>query len=314
MLEQQMQIGLDAVEERLSAVITCDVDTLRDASLHIISSGGKRVRPRVALLAYLASGGQNILDAVDAACAMEMIHTASLVHDDINDHSALRRGKISVHERWGRTFALLTGDYMFTKVYELMASYGVAANKVMAHAATTLVEGETLQASAAKAGEMNRETYKKVIERKTASLFVAAAELGSLIAGGDEETRQALSDYGKYLGSTFQIVDDILDLIGDPEEMGKPRGLDVAQNRGVAIAHANGIAVQEAVAVAPAPVADDPITRMLNKLRESGAVEVARVQADIMAQKARDALSQVPPSPAVDELAALIEQVIDRKK
>lgn len=312
MLNETLQIGIDAVEKRLSSSIGTDIETLHDASLHIIESGGKRVRPRVAMLAYIASGGQDVLDVVDAAAAVEMIHTASLVHDDINDHSALRRGKVSVHKRWGRTFALLTGDYMFTKVYELMAPYGVEPNKVMAHAAKTLVEGETLQALAAKSGDMDRETYKQVIERKTASLFIAAAELGAVIAGADEEVRQALSDYGKYVGNCFQIVDDILDLVGDPEEMGKPKGLDVAQNRGVAIAHGNGSNSNGHTAVIESE-SDDPIERMLNKLRASGAVEVARIEADRMAEKARAALSKLNPSPAVSAMEAIIDEVLERK-
>lgn len=312
MLDETLRLGVEAVEKRLSASIDSDVETLHDASLHIIESGGKRVRPRVAMLAYIASGGQDVLDVVDAAAAVEMIHTASLVHDDINDHSALRRGQVSVHKRWGRTFALLTGDYMFTKVYELMAPYGVEPNKVMAHAAKTLVEGETLQARAAKAGEMDRETYKQVIERKTASLFIAAAELGAVIAGGDENVRQALSDYGKYLGNCFQIVDDILDLIGDPEEMGKPKGLDVSQNRGVAVAHGNRVDNNGHVAVMEDQT-DDPVERMLQKLRESGAVDVARMEADRMADKAREALSKLQPSPAVSEMAAIVDEVLDRK-
>ncbi len=310
MLEQTMQLGVNVVEERLSKSIDCDVETLRDASLHIIDSGGKRVRPRVAILAYLASGGQDIYDVIDAAAAVEMIHTASLVHDDINDHSALRRGQISVHKRWGRTFALLTGDYMFTKVYELMAPYGVEPNKIMANAAKTLVEGETLQALAAKAGEMNRETYKQVIERKTASLFIAAAELGAVIAGADENVRSALSDYGKFLGNCFQIVDDILDLVGDPEEMGKPRGLDVSQNRGVAVANSSSLNNQVAVA---AEEIEDPIERMMQQLRESGAVEIARLEADRMAEKAHAALAKLEPSPAVTEMGQIIDQVLERK-
>ncbi len=312
MLDSQMKIGLDAVEETLTTVIDSDVETLFDASRHIISSGGKRVRPRVILLAYLAAGGEMITDAVDAAAAVELVHTATLVHDDINDHSALRRGQASVHKQWGRTFALLTGDYMFAKVYEMMSPYGVECNKIMSSAAVTLVEGETLQAAAAKKGEMDRETYKQVIERKTASLFSAGARMGAVIAGADDELKEALTTYGHYLGVTFQIVDDILDLIGDPEEMGKPAGLDMAQNRGVGMT-VNGSNGHTAVLEAPA-VAADPIEAMMAKLRSSGAVDIARAEADRMAQRAYDALENVPPSPARDELSRLVDMVLDRKK
>ena len=167
------------------------------------------------------------------AAAVEMVHTATLVHDDINDHSLMRRGKIAVHARWGRTFALLAGDYLFTKVYELMAPYGTPYNVIMADACVKLVEGETLQAIAAKEGDMDRETYKTIISRKTASLFEAASRMGAILGGGDDEMTDALGAYAYNLGLTFQIVDDILDIIGDPEAMGKPVGIDMPQGRGV---------------------------------------------------------------------------------
>lgn len=309
MLQTQIETGLKAVEAALQNSINSDVETLYDASLHIIQSGGKRIRPRIALLAYVLAGGNDDMgDVAKAAAAVELVHTATLVHDDINDHSAMRRGKVSVHARWGRTFALLTGDYMFAKVYAMMAPLGTDANKVMADAAVTLVEGETIQARAAKAGVMDRETYKTVIERKTASLFIASAELGAILAGADEKTRTCLREYGRYVGLTYQIVDDILDLIGDPETMGKPAGLDMAQNRGVGMTtNGNGhTAVLEAEE-------DDPIARMMRQLRESGAVDVARIEADNMAQKAREALYQLPRSEARDQLESIIDLVRDRE-
>lgn len=315
MVETQLNEGLKAVEEALVGLIDTDVQTLNDASLHIITSGGKRVRPQVAFLAYMAAGGTDVLDVVNAAAAVELVHTASLVHDDINDHSALRRGKISVHARWGRTFALLTGDYMFAKVYQMMTPYNRAANKVMSQAAVTLVEGETLQADAAKRGELDRETYKRVIERKTASLFKASAELGGIIAGADEQTIHLLGEYGQRLGMTFQLTDDILDLIGDPEEMGKPAGLDMAQNRGVAAVNDNGNGVAGVAIAAPVDVdSQDPLAAMMQKLRESGAVEIARVQADRMAELAREALYQLPPSESRNRLDGIIDTVLDRTK
>lgn len=310
MAENLMDKGLTAVEEKLSSVVESNVSVLEDAGLHIISSGGKRLRPRLALLAYLATGGQNLDEVIPMAAAVEMVHTATLVHDDINDHSLTRRGKATIHARWGRTFALLTGDFLFTKVYEMMAPYGANYNVIMADACTRLVEGETLQAAAAKAGEMDRETYKDIISLKTASLFEAAAKMGAMLGGGNEKERQALADYAYNLGLAFQIVDDILDIIGDPEAMGKPIGTDLAQNRGVMATQNGGVATIEKTQTAV--VEDDPIAAMMSRLRESGAVEIARMQANEMANRARTALTHIPPSPYRDNMEELIDMVMER--
>lgn len=312
MLNNTLASGLEAVETQLQTIVNSDVQLLADAGLHIISSGGKRLRPQLAILAYLAAGGQDLAVVIPAAAAVEMVHTATLVHDDINDHSLLRRGKITVHAKWGRTFALLAGDYLFTKVYELMASYPSEYNQIMAGACIRLVEGETMQAEAAKAGVMDRETYKTIISRKTASLFEAGARMGAMLAGAGETTVEALADYAYNLGLTFQIVDDILDIIGDPEEMGKPVGVDIAQHRGV-MAVQDGV-MEEVTAVTAVAEADDPIARMMARLRESGAVEVARRQAEQMAQRARAALDAIPESEARQEMAALIDLVLNRQK
>jgi octaprenyl-diphosphate synthase len=309
MVKKIVHEGLEAVEKQLRDIVKSDVDVLQDAGLHIIKSGGKRLRPQLGILAYLAAGGQDVSRVIPMSAAIEMVHTATLVHDDINDHSMTRRGQITVHARWGRTFALLAGDYLFTKVYELMAPYPSNYNVIMADATTKLVEGETLQAAAAKAGNMDRETYKTIISRKTASLFEAAARMGAMLADASEELVEALASYAYNLGLTFQIVDDILDIIGDPDTLGKPVGTDIAQNRGVMATQNGGLAVQEAVA----EIEDDPIARMMANLRESGAVEIARMQAEETAVRARTALANVPPSPARTEMENLIEMVLDRQ-
>lgn len=314
MASYELQEGLTAVEEKLESVVNSSVQILEDAGRHIITSGGKRVRPQLALLAYLAVGGEELADVIPMAAAVEMVHTATLVHDDINDHSMTRRGKVTVHAKWGRTFALLTGDYLFTKVYEMMAPYGPNYNVIMADACTRLVEGETLQAAAAKAGSMDRETYKQIISLKTASLFEASARMGAMLGGADDDVIEALATYGYNLGLTFQIVDDILDIIGDPETLGKPVGSDVAQNRGVVAVQNGGAAVQTAeepaTAVAEAP---NPIEQMMARLRESGAIDVARLQAAEMAERARQALAAVPPSPYRDEMESMIDLVLQRQ-
>ncbi len=306
-------VGLEAVEDALVAAIDSEVPLLNDASRHILTSGGKHLRPHIAMLAYLAVGGEDLMDAVPMAAAVEMVHTATLVHDDINDHSLLRRGRPSVHARWGRTFALLTGDYMFAKVYQLMAPYGPAYNVIMANACTQLVEGETLQAVSAKAGEIDRDTYKRIVALKTASLFEASARMGALIGGGTPEEVDALADYAYNLGIAFQVVDDILDVIGDPEALGKPVGADLSQGRGAFVAQGERaiLTLQPAVEVAVVEE-DDPIKRMMAKLRTSGAIEMAQRQAAEMVARARRALAPIGPSPARDELDALTNLVLER--
>ena len=301
--------GLVAVESALTNAVDSDVEALHDASHHIISSGGKRIRPQVALLAYLAAGGDDLETAVPMAAALEMVHTATLVHDDINDHSLTRRGQVTVHAKWGRTFALLTGDYLFTKVYELMAPYGTPYNAIMSDACIRLVEGETLQASAAKVGTMDAETYKTIISRKTASLFEAGAEMGARLAGADDAIVEMFIAYAHNLGLTFQIVDDILDIVGDPETMGKDVGLDLAQHRGVMAAR------DDDGSAAPITTTEsEDVQEMISQLRDSGAVEIARMQAAEVARRARVALEPVTDSPAKQALLALVDLVMDRDK
>lgn len=307
----QVEKALLGVDKSLRQAIQTDVELLHEASKHIVSSGGKRVRPRIALLSYLAAGGQNIEDVVPLAAAVELVHTATLVHDDINDHSLTRRGKISVHARWGRTFALLTGDYLFTKVYELMAPYGPDFNVLMADACVKLVEGETLQAEAAKAGVIDQRTYQEIIDRKTASLFEAAARMGAGYANGSDVVIEALSRYAHYLGLAFQIVDDVLDIIGDPQTLGKPVGSDVVQGAGAVLAQ-NGRESGD-IAVLTIEEEPDPIKRMMSQLRASGAVDVAMAQALELAGRARSELLRLPASPARNELEELIDLVVDRQ-
>lgn len=317
MIEKMIEQGLEAVDRNLSWMIASDVKLLEEAGRHIVTSGGKRIRPRLTMLAYLAAGAPTLDAVIPMAAAVELVHTATLVHDDINDHSTTRRGKDTVHVRWGRTFALLTGDYLFAKVYEMMAPYGADYNRLMSGACVRLVEGETLQAAAAKAGQMDRETYKTIISRKTASLFEVGARMAAMLAGADEKVIAGLSEYAYNMGLTFQIVDDILDIIGDPETMGKPVGSDLAQGRGVMVTQ-NGRKMGGhdgplATAVTEAPE-HDPVQAMMTRLRESGAVEVARLQALETAQRARQALAAVPDSAARDVLMEMVDLVIEREQ
>src|SRR5258708_27814671 len=205
------ELALQAIDNLLKSIVNSDVDVLRDASHHILEAGGKRVRPRLTLLAYEAVGGKNLDEAYPIAAAVELVHTATLVHDNINYHSSIRPGRPTVNARWGRPFALLTGCYLFTKVYELMAPYK-DLNIVFADATVALVEGETLQAAAAKSGQLDRETYTRIIAKKTASRFAAATKVEAVLGGGTLCQLNALEQYGLNLRLAFHIPAPILHL------------------------------------------------------------------------------------------------------
>lgn len=305
-LKQLVNNGLEAVEEAMFDVTNSDVEVLRDASHHILSSGGKRVRPRLLLLSYLALGGTDTNYVAKPAAAVELMHTASVVHDDINDHGIMRRGSPSVNSIWGRTFALLTGDFLFTAVYELMAAYK-DLNIDLASSATALVEGETLQASAVKDNNFTREIYMEIIARKTAALFRAAGEIGAKLANGSQEQITALANFGFNIGLAFQIVDDILDIIADEEQLGKTSGIDIEQGRGLGVAlQANGNHGTATMVQA------DPMESIKRKMLEGDTIEKGRQQAKQLVESAIMGLSVIPDSDAKNALVNLAYLIIER--
>lgn len=300
-LPDAVEQALDAIQAAMFNVVDSDVPVLRDASRHILEAGGKRLRPRLALLTFAAAGGTDMSPVVPVAAAIELMHTASVVHDDINDHGVVRRGRPSVNAVWGRTFALLTGDYLFAKVYELMAPYK-DLNIVLAEASVALVEGETLQAAAVKENRLTREVYYEIIGRKTAALFRAPARLGALLAGGSPAQVDALGEFGYRIGLAFQIVDDILDLTGSTETIGKTSGLDIEQGKGFAAVSSDGEADTT-----------DPMDTIRQKLLKGSAIDEARVAARSLVDSAIAELDIVPDSEAKDALIELAGQVIERK-
>ncbi|MBN1680374.1 MAG: polyprenyl synthetase family protein [Anaerolineae bacterium] len=311
------QTPLQAVENLLRSVTHSTVPLLHETSQHILLAGGKRLRPRLTLLSFEAAGGTDYELVVPLAAAIEIIHTATLIHDDINDHGTLRRGRETINSRWGRTFALLTGDYLFTKTYQLMASYPVVINQILADAATELVEGETLQVKAAKEGTLDRETYLEIISKKTAALFVAASKLGAIAADAPPAWIDALSTFSFNLGLAFQIIDDVLDLIADSHQLGKNTGVDLKQARGIAIALQNGGSAAAAPAAVAVGVGNIDPERMVTETLLSAhslddAVRKGREKAQELVDLASASLNILPASAAVDALRDLMHLVITR--
>ncbi|MBN2304682.1 MAG: polyprenyl synthetase family protein [Anaerolineae bacterium] len=321
--------SLQAVNDLLLSISKSSVALLSETSAHILGAGGKRLRPRLVLLAHAAVGGDDFERVVPLAAAVEIIHTATLVHDDINDHGTLRRGRETVNSRWGGTFALLTGDYMFTRAYLLMAPFSSELNTILAQAALDLVEGETLQIKAARQGELDRDLYYEIISKKTASLFAAAVELGAAAGNASPEWRAALREYAFNLGLAFQITDDVLDLVADTHQLGKNAGIDVAQGRGIAVAldgnhgsdhgsgsGSDGAAVAALAALsqdtAPGPLKESLIDAGINGDALDAAIQKGRGKAAELAARAAVCLDALPPSAACDELRALADQVVRR--
>ncbi len=311
-----LEQALTATDQLMWDAVASDVRVLQDAGRHIVAAGGKRVRPQLLFLAYETVGGQDLQRAVPIAAAVELVHTATLVHDDINDHGVTRRGRVTINERWGRTFALLAGDFLFTKVYELMAPYQ-DLNITLAEATVALVEGETLQAEAAKNNTLNRDIYQRIVAKKTASLFRAAGMLGAQLGSASKQDTEVLGEYGFFLGLAFQIVDDLLDLTGDPRLMGKDARVDVSQGKGVASAYAatgngNGKFNPTALLEAAPEGQSDPFIAMKRRLIEGGAVEEGRQMARIVGAQALASLAHFPASNAKKGLEELVALVLER--
>jgi octaprenyl-diphosphate synthase len=307
--------SLGAAEELMLAATRSSVPLLGETTAHILAAGGKRLRPHLVLLAHEAVGGSDVDYVIPLAAAVEIIHTATLVHDDINDHGTLRRGRETVNSRWGTTFALLTGDYMFTKTYQIMAPYPVELNQILTKACIELVEGETLQIQASKRGILDRDTYFAIISKKTAALFVACARLGATAAKASPEAIEALAQFAFRLGLAFQITDDILDLVADAQQLGKNTGVDRRQGRGIAAVREDGrgkVSAPEAAVAEPSGILSLVEESLPQEYTLDAVVALGRQQARGLADAAIACLNILPPSPAADQLRAMAHQAVER--
>ncbi|QGT99046.1 Heptaprenyl diphosphate synthase component II [Candidatus Syntrophocurvum alkaliphilum] len=220
---------LDIIEEDLSKHIDTNVSLLMNASTHLVKAGGKRLRPAFTLLtAKLYSN--DLEDVIPMAVALELIHMATLVHDDVIDNSDTRRGADTVKKNWGNRLSLYSGNFVFARSLSLIASYNRSdLVDVLADASMRICEGEIYQMLSSYNTEQSLKDYLRRIERKTALLISVSCQLGAMIKNAKKEEVLAIQRYGYYLGMAFQITDDILDFIADEQTLGKPTGSDIRQ-------------------------------------------------------------------------------------
>jgi octaprenyl-diphosphate synthase len=305
-----------AVDDLIRANLNSEVPLVEEIAEYLIEAGGKRLRPLLVLLCAKACKYQGH-HHVKLAAVIEFLHTAMLLHDDVVDDSDLRRGRETVNTAWGNAPSVLVGDFLHSRAFEMMVDIGnIRVMRILSRATNVIAEGEVQQLSFIRNPATTEAQYMEIISRKTAMLFQAAAHVGAVIAGADEKTEHALRDYGLHLGIAFQMVDDQLDYLGTPNELGKNIGDDLAEGKmtlPLIVAMRNAKPDQKAFvenAIRNGGVENFP--EMLQLVHATGALKYTSEQANSQRCKAMGCLSNVADSEFKDSMSTLINFVVDR--
>jgi octaprenyl-diphosphate synthase len=286
---------MQAVDRVVRARLHSEVPLIRQVAEYIIGGGGKRLRPALVVLSAGAFGYQGARHH-ELAAVIEFIHTATLLHDDVVDESALRRGQATANSLFGNAASVLVGDFVYSRAFQMMVEAGdIRILEVLAEATNVIAEGEVLQLMNCRNPDIEEEGYLQVIRCKTAKLFEAATRIGALLGGASADAEAAMARYGAHLGTAFQLIDDVLDYSGDHTVIGKNVGDDLAEGKPtLPLIHAmrKGSATQVA-AVRRAIEAGglEELPAVLEAIRDTGALEYARDRASAEAQLARGELA-----------------------
>lgn len=306
------------VNEMILSRAGSDVEMIPEVANHLISSGGKRLRPMMTLAAARMFGYEGD-GHVRLATAVEFMHTATLLHDDVVDESDLRRGKSTARMIWGNQASVLVGDFLLGQAFKMMVDVGsLDALDVLATSASVIAEGEVMQLAAAKNMETTEDEYLAVIKAKTAALFSAAAEVGPIIAGVQRSDRAALRDYGLNLGLAFQLVDDALDYGGSAADLGKNTGDDFREGKitlPVILSYRRGTDDERAFwkhAIEDGASDDASLEKAIGLMTKHGAIADTVQRARHFGEIARDALAPLKATPQKDALIEVIDFCISR--
>ncbi len=310
--------GMERVNRLILSKAGSDVQMIPEVANHLISSGGKRLRPMLTLAAASLYGYEGEHDVL-LACAVEFMHTATLLHDDVVDESAMRRGKSTARMIWGNQASVLVGDFLLGQAFKMMVDAGsMDALDVLSTAATVIAEGEVMQLSAAKNMETTEDDYLAVVRAKTAALFAAAAEVGPIIANKGKAERNALKSYGMNLGLAFQLVDDVLDYGGKVAELGKNTGDDFREGKitlPVILAYRRGTEDERAFwrkAIEEGESSDENLEKAIGLINKYGSLADTITRARHYGTIASDALAPLPDSPMKSALLEVIDFCIER--
>ncbi len=307
---------MNAVNAVIRHQLHSDVPLVNQIAEYIISAGGKRIRPLLLLLIANAHGYRG-LHHHELAAVVEFIHTATLLHDDVVDESSLRRGRQTANALFGNAASVLVGDFVYSRAFQIMVRIGeMRVMQILADATNVIAEGEVMQLLNMHDPDVTEERYLQVIRSKTAKLFEAAAQLGALIAGADENAIEAAAEYGRSLGTAFQLIDDVLDYSGNAADIGKNVGDDLREGKPTLpliylMQHGNPEQrqlVRDCIEQGDVQHFD----AILAAITTSGALDYTKREAEKAAQRAAEAISSAPASIFKDSLLQLCAFAVDR--
>jgi octaprenyl-diphosphate synthase len=309
------------VEEEFHRQLSSQIQVIDYLSEYIRSSGGKRVRPALLVLASYAAGGDGeSLSVIRLAAVMEMLHTATLVHDDIIDNADVRRSRPSVNARFGNQAAVLMGDWLYMSAFESsLRERSLRILDILTRLTRMMTEGELLQLSSLGKVDVTEEAYFEILRRKTAYLFSACCEVGALLGKADDRIVDALSEYGLNLGMAFQLADDVLDFTSDESVLGKAAGADLVEGKltlPLILLKDSDPAVAEQLEIVMIDRSYEGVSRsrLLSKLDRSGAIEASRRRAREFAGAARKNLDVLPQTEYRVALDAFASFVVERSR
>ena len=313
---QPIAADMEAVNGVIRRELHSDVPLVNQIAEYIIGAGGKRIRPVLVLLTANAFGYRGKHHHVLAA-VIEFIHTATLLHDDVVDESSLRRGRETANALFGNAASVLVGDFVYSRAFQMMVSVGsMRVMEILADATNVIAEGEVLQLLNMHDPGVTEERYLQVIRSKTAKLCEAAAELGALVAGAAPAEVEACAEYGRSLGTAFQLVDDVLDYSGVAADIGKNVGDDLREGKPtlpLIYLMRHGTAEQRELVRACIEQGDEThFDEILTAITASGALDYTKKQAEIAAQRAADSIQALPDSLFKDSLLELCAFAVDR--
>ena len=316
LIRSAIATDMQQVDATIRARLHSEVVLVRQVAEYIISSGGKRLRPALVLLAARALGysGQH---HIELAAVVEFIHTATLLHDDVVDESDLRRGRETANALFGNAASVLVGDFLYSRAFQMMVGCGsLRVMAVLADATNVIAEGEVLQLMNIGNLDLDEAAYFQVIQYKTAKLFEAGAQLGAVLSNSPPEVETAMASYGRELGVAFQIIDDVLDYSGQLDSIGKNLGDDLAEGKLTlpllyVLQHGNA-AQQTVVREAITAQSREHFDQVLRAVQDSGALDYSRAQAEQAIARALQALQLIPDSSTKPILLALADFAVNR--